>query len=53
MVLLCVALTLLVNKNWIWFTILVGANLQQSALTNWRPIMWLFKEAGTKLAQDG
>lgn len=24
-----------VNPNWIWFTVFVGANLLQSAFTNW------------------
>jgi len=42
MVLLSVAFTLLVSKNWIWFTVFIGVNLLQSGFTNWCPVKsWL------------
>lgn len=28
-------LSVYVNENWIWFTLFVGANLLQSAITQW------------------
>ena len=37
-----------VNVNWLWFTAFVGANLLQSAFTNWCPMMALLKKLSTK-----
>jgi len=48
MTLLSVALTLLVNKNWIWLTVFVGANLLQSGITNRCPMKTLLEKMGTK-----
>lgn len=41
-------LTQFVNPKWIYFTYFVGANLLQSAFTNWCPAMWIFKKMGLK-----
>ncbi len=35
-----------VNPGWLWFTAFIGANLLQSAFTNWCPMMWILKKAG-------
>ncbi|HEY3328830.1 MAG TPA: DUF2892 domain-containing protein [Capsulimonadaceae bacterium] len=48
MTLLSVALTMLVNKNWIWFTVFIGVNLLQSGFTNWCPMKWILEKSGTK-----
>jgi len=45
-VLLSVALGYLVHPGFFAFTAFVGANLLQSAFTNWCPAMWLFRRAG-------
>jgi hypothetical protein len=37
-----------VNHNWLWFTAFVGANLLQSAFTNWCPMMAILKKFGVK-----
>lgn len=37
-----------VNPNWIWFTAFVGANLLQSAFTNWCLMEQILKKAGVK-----
>ena len=34
-ILISLALAHWVNRNWLWFTAFVGANLFQSALTRW------------------
>lgn len=34
-VIISVLLGMFVNENWLWFTVFVGANLLQSALTKW------------------
>ena len=34
-VLISLALAIYVNINWLWFTAFVGANLLQSAITQW------------------
>ncbi|MFA6357998.1 MAG: DUF2892 domain-containing protein [Candidatus Omnitrophota bacterium] len=33
-----------VNVHWLWFTAFVGANLLQSAFTNWCPMMLILKK---------
>lgn len=47
-VILSVGLGHFVHPGWYWFTVFVGANLLQSAFTNWCPMMWLLKKAGVK-----
>jgi hypothetical protein len=47
-VLLSVALGRYVNPNWYWFTAFVGANLLQSAFTNWCPMMTILKKLRAK-----
>ncbi|MBM4189185.1 MAG: DUF2892 domain-containing protein [Betaproteobacteria bacterium] len=34
--------------SWLWFTVFVGANLFQSGLTNWCPLVSILKKAGVK-----
>ncbi len=34
------------NSNWLWFTAFVGANLFQSAFTNWCLLANILKKAG-------
>lgn len=34
-VLISILLSIYVNKNWLWFTAFVGANLLQSSITKW------------------
>ena len=45
-VLVTLALGTWVNPNWYWFTAFVGANLFQSAFTNWCPMMWFLRKLG-------
>lgn len=44
MVLLSLGLAVWVDLNWLWLTAFVGANLLQSAFTNWCPAMWILKK---------
>ena len=39
---------LFISKNFLWFTAFVGANLFQSAFTNWCPMMTILRKAGIK-----
>jgi hypothetical protein len=41
-----VLLGMTVNPNYYWFTLFVGANLLQSGLTNWCPMMSMLRMAG-------
>ena len=43
-ILLSLALGHWVNSNWYWFTAFVGANLLQSAFTNWCPMMTFLRK---------
>ncbi len=45
-ILLSLALGYWVSNYWYLFTAFVGANLLQSAFTNWCPAMWFFKKLG-------
>jgi hypothetical protein len=36
------------NPNWLWFTAFVGANLLQSALTDWCPLMTILRKLGIR-----
>ena len=47
-VLLSVGLAVYVDKNFLWLTAFVGANLLQSAFTGWCPAIWLFRKLGMK-----
>ncbi|GIU53388.1 MULTISPECIES: YgaP family membrane protein [Shewanella] len=52
MVLLSLALTMLVNHNFVWLTVFVGANLLQSAFTGFCPAAMVFKKLGAKPAAE-
>jgi hypothetical protein len=41
-----VLLGILVNVNFLWFTLFVGLNLFQSAFTNWCPMMVILRKGG-------
>jgi hypothetical protein len=41
-----VLLGIYVNENFLWFTLFVGLNLFQSALTQWCPMMTILRKAG-------
>ena len=41
-----VLLGMYVHPYFLWFTLFVGANLLQSAFTNWCPMMTLLRRAG-------
>jgi hypothetical protein len=45
---LSVLLGMFVHPYFLWFTLFVGLNLTQSALTNWCPMMSLLRRAGVK-----
>jgi hypothetical protein len=47
-VLASLALGYWVSPNWYLFTAFVGANLLQSAFTNWCPAMTLLRKLGVK-----
>ena len=48
MVLLSVGLAVYADRNFLWLTAFVGANLLQSAFTGWCPAIWLFRKLGLK-----
>jgi hypothetical protein len=45
---LSVLLGIYVNTNFLWFTLFVGANLFQSAFTNWCPMMAILRRGGLR-----
>jgi hypothetical protein len=45
-VVLSVVLGMFVHPGFLWFTAFVGANLFQSAFTNWCPMMAILRKAG-------
>jgi hypothetical protein len=47
-VMVSLALGTWVNPNWYWFTAFVGANLFQSAFTNWCPLMTFLRKLGVR-----
>lgn len=49
-VLLSVILAATHSLNWLWFTGFVGANLLQSAFTDWCPLMTILKKMGVRSA---
>ena len=40
------------SPNWLWFTVFVGANLLQSAFTNWCLMSIILKKLGVKDKED-
>jgi len=48
LILISLALAHWVNPNWLWFTAFVGANLFQSAFTNWCLMGIILKKLGVK-----
>lgn len=48
MVLLSVVLTAFVSPLFMWFTVFIGVNLFQSALTGFCPAAMLFRKLGVK-----
>ena len=47
-IMLSVALAHFHNPNWLWFTAFVGANLFQSAFTEWCPMMTILRKLGVR-----
>ena len=47
-VLLSLLLAVYVSPLWLWFTAFVGANLFQSAFTNWCPMMYFLRRLGLR-----
>ena len=45
-ILLSLVLAYLFTRKWLLFTAFVGANLLQSAFTNWCPAMTILKKCG-------
>jgi hypothetical protein len=43
-----VLLGMYVHPYFLWFTLFVGANLTQSAFTNWCPMMSILRYVGVK-----
>lgn len=50
MLLLSLALAHYFSHYWLWFTVFVGLNLLQSALTNWCPAIVILRALGMKNA---
>ena len=50
-VLLSLILAVKVDLRWLWFTAFVGANLLQSAFTNWCPMVYLLEKLGFRRCQ--
>jgi hypothetical protein len=49
-VLISLLLAYFVSLKWLWFTAFVGANLLQSAFTDWCPMMTFLEKTGMKRA---
>ncbi|MCK5677831.1 MAG: DUF2892 domain-containing protein [Flavobacteriaceae bacterium] len=47
-ILISLVLAHYVNPNWLWFSAFVGANLLQSAFTNWCMLGLILKKLGIK-----
>jgi len=47
-VVLSVLLGMYQHPGWLWFTVFIGANLFQSAFTNWCPMMTILRIAGLR-----
>lgn len=48
MILASLVLAHLHSRHWLWLTAFVGANLLQSAITNWCPAEKIFAAMGAK-----
>ncbi len=48
LILISLVLAYYFSPLWLWFTAFVGANLLQSAFTNWCPMMSFLKKLGVK-----
>jgi putative Ca2+/H+ antiporter (TMEM165/GDT1 family) len=51
-ILISVLLAVLHSRWWLIFTAFVGANLLQSAFTNWCPMMTILKSLGARCSKD-
>jgi hypothetical protein len=51
-IMISVLLAMYVNINWLWFTLFVGANLFQSALTKWCLLEKILFKFGAKKEGD-
>ncbi|MFN7543740.1 MAG: DUF2892 domain-containing protein [Acidobacteriota bacterium] len=47
-ILISLALAHYFDPSWYWFTAFIGANLLQSAFTNWCPMMTILRKIGVK-----
>ena len=47
-ILISLALAVWVDSRWLWLTAFVGANLLQSAFTNWCLMMTILKKLGVR-----
>ena len=52
-ILVSLLLAIYVNINWLWFTAFVGANLFQSAITNWCLLDTILKRFGVENEPQG
>jgi len=53
MVLISLALATWVSPKWLWLTAFVGANLLQSAFTDWCPLMTILRRRGVPESASG
>ncbi len=51
-IIISVILAVYVNINWLWFTVFVGANLLQSAFTQWCLMGDILKKLGVKDTEE-
>ena len=51
-IIISVVLAMYVNINWLWFTVFVGANLLQSAFTQWCIMEKILFKLGVKKEGD-
>ena len=51
-IIVSVLLAMYVNINWLWFTLFVGANLFQSAITKWCLMEDILKRFGVKTGNE-
>ncbi|HIJ65216.1 MAG TPA: DUF2892 domain-containing protein [Candidatus Hydrogenedentes bacterium] len=47
-VLVSLLLSVVHSRHWLWFTAFVGANLFQSGITDWCPMVWILEKAGMR-----
>lgn len=51
-IIISVLLAIYININWLWFTVFVGANLLQSAFTQWCFMEKILHKLGVKEEGD-